>query len=131
MRESGILLHITSLPSKYGVGSLGKPAYKFVDFLQKAGQKIWQILPIGPTAYGDSPYSSTSAYAINPFFIDLEMLLEEGLIDKEDLKEVSVNRVDFNYLFESRYNLFYKAYERFDKNKEDFIKFKNAIIYFF
>ena len=125
MRESGILLHITSLPSKYGVGSLGKPAYKFVDFLQKSGQKIWQILPIGPTAYGDSPYSSTSAYAINPFFIDLEMLLEEGLIDKEDLKEVSVNRVDFNYLFESRYNLFYKAYERFDKNNEDFIKFKN------
>ena len=109
MRESGILLHITSLPSKYGVGSLGKPAYKFVDFLQKSGQKIWQILPIGPTAYGDSPYSSTSAYAMNPFFIDLEMLLEEGLIDKEDLKEVSVNRVDFNYLFESRYNLFYKA----------------------
>ena len=85
MKEAGILLHISSLPGKYGVGTLGKCAYDFVDFLKKSGQKIWQILPIGPTSYGDSPYSSTSAFAYNPYFIDLDMLVEDGLLEMIDL----------------------------------------------
>ena len=68
MKEAGILLHISSLPNSYGIGSLGKEAYKFVDFLKRTGQHIWQILPIGPTSYGDSPYASLSCFAFNPYF---------------------------------------------------------------
>ena len=70
-RKAGVLLHISSLPNKYGIGTLGKEAYEFVDFLEKAGQKYWQVLPITPTNYGDSPYQSSSVYAFNPYFIDL------------------------------------------------------------
>ena len=95
MKEAGILLHISSLPGKYGVGTLGKCAYDFVDFLKKSGQKIWQILPIGPTSYGDSPYSSTSAFAYNPYFIDLDMLVEDGLLEMIDLPvSFPTNRVN-------------------------------------
>ena len=111
MRESGILLHISSIPSEYGIGSLGKNAYKFVDFLKKSGQKIWQILPIGPTSYGDSPYQSLSAYAGNPYFIDLEMLVEDGLLSNDDLPyKKEVKRVDYSNLFNTRYNILHKAY---------------------
>ena len=78
MRASGILLPISSLPGKYGIGSFSKEAYKFVDFLKNSNQKYWQILPIGPTSYGDSPYQSFSTFAGNPYFIDLEKLAEEG-----------------------------------------------------
>ena len=74
-RASGILLPITSLPSPYGIGTLGKAAYEFVDFLKKAHQRYWQVLPIGPTSYGDSPYQSFSAFAGNPYFIDLDTLV--------------------------------------------------------
>ena len=83
--EAGRLLHISSLPGKYGVGTLGKCAYDFVDFLAKAKQKIWQILPLNPTTYGDCPYSSPSAFAYNPYFIDLDLLVEDGLLNKADL----------------------------------------------
>ena len=79
MRESGILMHITSLPGPYGVGTMGKSAYSFVDFLKKAGQSYWQILPLTPTSYGDSPYQSCSTFAGNHYLIDLDMLVEEGL----------------------------------------------------
>ena len=75
-RGSGILMHISSLPSKYGIGSMGKQAYEFVDFLYESGQKYWQILPIGPTSYGDSTYQSFSTFAGNPYFIDLDTLAE-------------------------------------------------------
>ena len=74
MRKSGILLHISSLPSKHGIGTFGKEAYRFVDFLEKANQRLWQILPLGPTSYGDSPYQTFSAFANNPYFIDLDFL---------------------------------------------------------
>ena len=73
-RESGILLHISSLPSHYGIGNLGEEAYRFIDFLKAAGQRYWQVLPIGPTSYGDSPYQSCSIYAGNPYFVDLDAL---------------------------------------------------------
>ena len=84
MRSSGILMHITSLPSPYGIGTLGSCAYEFVDFLKKAGQTYWQILPIGPTGYGDSPYQSYSAFAGNPLLIDLTQLIREGLLSEDD-----------------------------------------------
>ena len=86
MRASGILLHISSLPSPYGIGTLGKAAYEFADFLKAAGQKYWQILPIGPTSYGDSPYQSFSTCAGNPYFIDLDLLREDGLLEQEELE---------------------------------------------
>ena len=78
MRASGILLALSSLPSPYGVGTLGRQAYEFIDFLRRAGQRFWQILPIGPTGYGDSPYQSFSAFAANPYLIDLDLLIGEG-----------------------------------------------------
>ena len=78
MRASGILLPISSLPSPYGIGSLGKSAYQFVDFLQNANQTYWQVLPIGPTSYGDSPYQSFSVFAGNPYFIDFDLLKKDG-----------------------------------------------------
>lgn len=81
MRQSGILLHVTSLPSPYGIGSLGKAAYEFVDFLKKAGQSCWQMLPINPTGYGDSPYQALSSFAGNYYLIDLDLLAEEGLLE--------------------------------------------------
>lgn len=82
-RGAGILMHISSLPSPYGIGSFGKDAYEFVDRLVGARQKYWQVLPLGTTSYGDSPYASFSAFAGNPYFIDLDTLIEEGLITKE------------------------------------------------
>lgn len=84
MRRSGVLLPITSIPSKYGIGGFSKECYEFVDFLKRAGQSLWQILPLGPTGYGDSPYQSFSTYAGNPYFIDLEKLIEAGWITEED-----------------------------------------------
>ncbi|MGN1090382.1 MAG: 4-alpha-glucanotransferase, partial [Huintestinicola sp.] len=79
MRTCGVLMHITSLPSPYGVGTLGREAFRFVDFLKKSGQTYWQILPVGPTGFGDSPYQSYSAFAGNPLLIDIDELIEEGL----------------------------------------------------
>ena len=80
MRSSGILMHITSLPGNTGVGTMGKKAYEFIDFLKKAGQSYWQILPLTPTGFGDSPYQSCSTFAGNPYLIDLDTLVEEGLL---------------------------------------------------
>ena len=81
-RCSGILMPLSSLPGGYGIGSMGAPAYKFVDFLADAGQTIWQILPVGPTGYADSPYQSCSAFAGNPYFIDLDQLVKDGLLPR-------------------------------------------------
>lgn len=96
-RKSGILLHPTSLPGPGGIGSLGREAYRFVDFLARAGQSLWQVLPLGPTAYGDSPYSCYSAFAGNPLLIDLELLVEDGDIPHEEPDiELPADRVDYN-----------------------------------
>ena len=88
MRSSGILMHITSLPGASGVGTMGKHAYAFVDFLKKAGQSYWQILPLTPTGYGDSPYQSFSAFAGNTHFIDLDLLIEDEMLNESDVADV-------------------------------------------
>ena len=122
MRKSGILMHITSLPSPYGIGSMGKCAYEFVDFLCKTGQTYWQVLPLNPTGYGDSPYQSFSSYAGNHYLIDLDMLIEEQLLTQEEADAVcwsgDENRVDYGCLFENRCKLLQLAYGRFSKNEE-------------
>lgn len=87
MRSSGVLMHITSLPGPYGVGTMGKEAYAFVDFLKESGQSYWQILPLTPTGYGDSPYQSCSAFAGNYYLIDLDTLIAEGLLKKKTCRE--------------------------------------------
>ena len=87
-RSCGILMPISALPSPYGIGTLGQEAYDFVDFLERAGQKYWQILPIHPTSYGDSPYQSFSTFAGNPYFIDLEALIAEGVLSKAECDSV-------------------------------------------
>ncbi|MFR5439299.1 MAG: 4-alpha-glucanotransferase [Monoglobus pectinilyticus] len=81
-------MHISSFPAKYGIGTMGKEAFQFVDFLKKSGQKYWQILPIGPTSFGDSPYQSFSTFAGNPYFIDFDLLREDGSLNLEDYSEI-------------------------------------------
>lgn len=113
----GILLHLTSLPSSYGIGTLGQAAYDFVDFLQDAGQSCWQILPIGPTGYGDSPYQSFSTFAGNPYLIDLDFLIQDGLLTQVEVDEITwgarADQVDFALLYRQRLPILRKAYERF------------------
>ena len=122
MRQSGILMHITSLPGPYGVGTMGEKAYKFVDFLQSAGQSCWQILPLNPTGYGDSPYQSFSSWAGNPYLIDLDILVKEGLLRQEELEKLSwettPNRVDFGLQYTRRYPILRTAHERFVPGEE-------------
>ncbi|MBQ9600234.1 MAG: 4-alpha-glucanotransferase, partial [Clostridia bacterium] len=114
MRKSGILLHISSLPSDYGIGTMGREAYKFVDFLKEAKQGYWQILPVGPTSYGDSPYQSFSTFAGNPYFIDLDMLAEEKLLKKDEYKDLDwgghKNYVDYATIYKTRFKVLKKAY---------------------
>lgn len=114
-RKSGILLPVSSLPSAYGIGSFGKKAYDFIDFLSDASVKCWQVLPLNPTSYGDSPYQSPAAIAGNPYFIDLELLAKQKLLTKEDLDEQKHDtpRIDYGWLFFNRYNALRKAYASF------------------
>ena len=115
-RLSGILLHPTSLPSPYGIGDLGKKAYDFVDFLEKAGQHLWQILPLTHTGYGDSPYQSFSAYAGQPLLISPDYLMESGLIisaDLADIPEYDPDHIDYGTVIPWKQSLFRKAYARF------------------
>lgn len=118
-RSSGVLLSVTSLPSKYGIGCFSKEAYDFVDWLVKAGQTWWQILPLGPTCYGpsdDSPYQSYSAFAGNPYMISLETLIKEGVLSRKECDALDFGenpqKVDYDKLHENRYALLHKAYER-------------------
>ena len=115
-RAAGILMPISSLPSEYGIGCFSKSAYEFVDWLKKAGQSYWQILPLGPTSYGDSPYQSFSTFAGNPYFISLEALVEEGVLTKAECEAVDWGKVkgsiDYKKIYEGRYPLLRKAYER-------------------
>ena len=107
---------MSSLPSPYGIGTMGKSAYQFVDFLRKAGQRYWQLLPLGPTSYGDSPYQSFSTFAGNPYFIDLDLLVKDGLLTKADLAGIhwgdEAERVDYGCLFVQRFPLLRKAFAR-------------------
>jgi 4-alpha-glucanotransferase len=126
-RSSGILLHISSLPSPHGIGTLGKEAYAFVDFLQRAGQRYWQMLPVGPTGYGDSPYQSTSTYAGNSYLIDLDQLVATGLLKRNEVKRIfwgkDPEKADFPTLYEERGRLLHIAFERFEKNDQSEIHF--------
>ena len=124
--KSGILMPISSLPSPYGIGSLGQCARDFVDFLVQTGQTCWQILPINPTAYGDSPYQSPCSEAGNPYFIDLPLLQKAGLLTEEELAQSrhDTPRVDYGWLWQSRYPLLRKAFSRFrpDESYAAFLK---------
>ncbi|MCR5652860.1 MAG: 4-alpha-glucanotransferase [Ruminococcus sp.] len=121
-RVAGILMPITSLPSPYGIGTIGKQAREFADFLSEAGQKIWQILPAGPTSYGDSPYQSFSTYAGNPYMIDLDMLVEEELISQEQLDVIdwgdNPNEVDYEKIYNNRFVVLKKAYDTYVEEYE-------------
>ena len=127
-RASGVLLPVFSLPSKYGIGCFSKEAYQFVDQLREAGQSYWQILPLGPTGYGDSPYQSFSTYAGNPYFIDLETLIKEGLLTKKECKEYDFGDkaecIDYEKIYYSRFKVLKKAFERFEKDEvyDNFVK---------
>ena len=129
-RTAGILLPISSLPSRYGIGCFSEAAYKFVDWLKGAGQCYWQILPLVPTSYGDSPYQSFSTYAGNPYFISLEELIEEGVLTREECDSVDfgidVNDIDYEKMYNGRYKLLRKAYQRSNiSQNEDYNRFVN------
>ncbi|MBQ9449366.1 MAG: 4-alpha-glucanotransferase [Acholeplasmatales bacterium] len=132
-RRSGVLLHISSLNSKYGVGTLGKEAYKFVDWLEKAGCKLWQVLPLTPTGYGDSPYQSVSSFALNYYYIDLDILKDKGLLKEEDYKDVKFNyvdnRVDFELLFYNKIPVLKKAFSNFNTEDPKFKEFGKIDVY--
>ena len=118
-RQSGVLMHISSLPGKYGIGSFGQSAYDFVDFLVRTKQRYWQILPLGTTSYGDSPYQSFSAFAGNTYFIDFDILIEEGLLNEADVKGAEFGddprKVDYAKIFDARRPIMEKAVARFLK----------------
>ena len=122
MRESGILFPIFSVPSKFGIGSFSREAYEFADFLEKSGQGFWQILPIGPTGFGDSPYQNVSAFAGNPYFISLETLIEDGLLTWDEVNACNFGsdetKVDYGAIYESRRDILKKAYEKFSEKLE-------------
>ena len=124
-RGAGILCHISSLPGKYGIGSLGKEAYEFVDFLERSKVKYWQILPLVQTGYGDSPYQSVCCNSGNPYFIDLPTLCGRGLLTEEELREAEMPEGDIDYgeLYRRRYATLRLAYARFNINDRAFKKF--------
>ena len=116
IRGSGILLAISSLPSSYGIGTLGKAAYGFVDLLVDLKQKYWQVLPIGPTSFGDSPYQSLSVFAGNPYLIDLDVLVEEGLLKTEEITSFQWGKdssgIDYGAMYENRFRVLKMAFQR-------------------
>ncbi len=129
-RSSGILLHISSLPNKHGIGTMGKEAYKFVDFLKNSGQKHWQILPIGPTGYGNSPYQAYSAFAGSTMLISLDKLVVDGLLSGKELgglTALSIDKVEYDLVSQTKDSLLRKAFlvfkERFNDFKEDYYTF--------
>ncbi len=122
MRRGGILMPISSLPSPYGIGTMGAAAREFVDFLAEGGQSCWQILPIGPTSYGDSPYQSFSSFAGNPYFIDLDILAEWGLLEPEEFQSIDWGsdpaRVDYATLYQKRFDVLRLAVSRLGRGEE-------------
>ena len=112
-RLSGVLVHPTSFPSPYGIGDLGQGAYDFIDFLKASGQSLWQVLPLGPTGFGDSPYQSFSAFAGNPYFIDFRLLAVDGLLTEAELPAPQpVGPVDYGALYQQRPVVLHKAADR-------------------
>lgn len=124
IKECGILFPIFSLNNKYGIGTLGRSSYEFIKFLSECKQKYWQILPIGQTGYGDSPYQTFSFYAGNIYLIDLEMLVENNLLSIDDLTRCEGNKIDYSFLYNTKYNILKKAYNNFVID-EEYIKFIN------
>ncbi len=129
-RSAGILLHPTSLPGKYGIGDLGENAYRFVDFMEKAGQKLWQVFPLGPTGFGDSPYQSFSAFAGNPLLISPDLLKEKGLLSDTDLSQIpefEPHNIEFGKLINYKTELLKKAYANYKQagssDKTEYEKF--------
>ena len=121
-RSGGILMPISSLPSPYGIGTLGAAAYRFADQLKKAGQSCWQVLPLGPTSYGDSPYQSFSTFAGNPYFIDLDLLVKDGLLSRAKLQKINWGTnpryVDYGKIYESRLTVLHAAYKKgYDRDR--------------
>ena len=133
MRTSGVLMHISSLPSETGIGTLGVEAYRFVDFLKKSGQTYWQVLPLCPTSYGDSPYQSFSTFAGNPYFIDFELLRKDGLLKNSDYSKIdwgkNPEKIEFSKIYENRFNVLKIAYNNFDLTKKEYIEFCNINSY--
>ena len=121
-RACGILLPVASLPSEYGIGAFSKEAYAFVDQLAAAGQRYWQILPLGPTGYGDSPYQAFGAFAGNPYFIDLEQLIEAGLLTEEECQMADFGSddrdIDYGKIYENRFPLLKKAFLRWEEQQK-------------
>ena len=120
-------MHLSSLPTPYGIGTMGQSARDFVDFLKKAGQKYWQILPVCPTSYGDSPYQSFSTFAGNPYFIDLDELRKEGLLELEDYTNINwgsdATKVDYETIYKHRFRILKYAFYKFDKDNKAYIDF--------
>lgn len=131
-RKSGVLMPIFSLPSKYGIGGFGKESYKFVDFLKSAGQKVWQILPLVQTGYGNSPYSSICSNSFNPYFIDIDGLKERGLLTNAQTKfaKTDCQTVDYGNLYSVIYPLLRSAFSKFDLHDKDFVKFVKSKEYY-
>lgn len=126
-RKAGILMPVSSLPGDYGIGTLGKEAYRFVDFLALTGCGLWQVLPLLPTSYGDSPYSACSANALNPYFIDLDLLAKEGLLEEEEYVSLDwgrdPRRADYARLYELRFEVLKRAFSRFDRTAPAWLSF--------
>ena len=123
-RGAGILMHISSLPGKFGIGTFGKEAYKFADFLNQSGIKYWQLLPVGHTSYGDSPYQCFSAFAGNPYFIDFDILAEQGLLEEEDYLNENYGTDEETYnnfcdLFEEALYCTYNKIDFIDQNSHN------------
>lgn len=121
----GVLLHVSSLPNKYGIGTFGKAAYDFVDFLKSGNMRYWQVLPLVQTGYGDSPYQSVYSASGNPYFIDLPMLVKDGLLTEEELVPMicESDYIDYEFLSREKYAVLRLAFSRFDKNEKKFVKF--------
>ena len=137
MRTSGILMPVFSLASPYGIGTLGKAAFDFIDFLHNAKQSYWQILPIGPTSFGDSPYQSFSSYAGNPYFIDLDLLVKDGLLTEHEIKGYDFgndhSKIDYEKLYNNRYPILKLAFSRFKPNADytAFVKENDNWLYYY
>ena len=131
MRNAGILMPVSALPSPYGIGSLGDAARDFIDFLVRSGQSCWQLLPVGPTSYGDSPYQSFSSFAGNPYFIDLDELEREGLLEKSEYEHLNWGgdpaAIDYGLLYQARYPVLRRACQRLaERQDQEFLSFCKA-----